>query len=276
MAGKRRRKTKKAGKFPAFLMLLLLAGVVWLFSSHGGDVQAFSRKAKPAAGMELPSRLYDREEQIIRHTGYTVSYNEHWRLPNWVAYELTEEETRGTVGRTNRFLADPQIIGAAAETSDYTHSGYDRGHMAPAADMKWSAQAMKESFYMSNICPQLHNLNAGDWKDLEEQVRTWAQRYGSVYVACGPMVGKSPKRIGVNKVAVPERFYKVVLRYGGKRQQAIGFVMEQKKGNRPLAAYAVSVDRVEAMTGIDFFPSLPDEVEAKIETECSPEAWGLH
>ena len=276
MAGKRRRKTKKAGKFPAFLMLLLLAGVVWLFSSHGGDVQAFSRKAKPAAGMELPSRLYDREEQIIRHTGYTVSYNEHWRLPNWVAYELTEEETRGTVGRTNRFLADPQIIGAAAETSDYTHSGYDRGHMAPAADMKWSAQAMKESFYMSNICPQLHNLNAGDWKDLEEQVRVWAQRYGSVYVACGPMVGKSPKRIGVNKVAVPERFYKVVLRYGGKRQQAIGFVMEQKKGNRPLAAYAVSVDRVEAMTGIDFFPSLPDEVEAKIEAECSPEAWGLH
>lgn len=226
--------------------------------------------------MELPSRLYDREEQIIRHTGYTVSYNEHWRLPNWVAYELTEEETRGTVGRTNRFLADPQIIGAAAETSDYTHSGYDRGHMAPAADMKWSAQAMKESFYMSNICPQLHNLNAGDWKDLEEQVRTWVQRYGSVYVACGPMVEKSPKRIGVNKVAVPERFYKVVLRYGGKRQQAIGFVMEQKKGNRPLAAYAVSVDRVEAMTGIDFFPSLPDEVEAKIEAECSPEAWGLH
>ena len=276
MVRKRRKKTKKAGRFPALILLLLLAGVAWLFSSHGGNVRAFSASSSPVAGMEIPSRLYDREEQIIRHAGCTVSYNEYWRLPNWVAYELTAKETRGTVGRTNRFLVDPQIIGAAAETSDYTHSGYDRGHMAPAADMKWSAQAMKESFYMSNICPQLHNLNAGDWKDLEEQVRVWAQRYGAVYVVCGPVVGKSPKRIGVNKVAVPERFYKVLLLHGGKRQQAIGFVMEQKKGNRPLSAYAVSVDRVESLTGIDFFPSLPDDVEKQLEAQCAPKAWGLH
>ena len=112
--------------------------------------------------------------------------------------------------RTDKFLPDPDVRGAKAYSNDYTKSGYDRGHMAPAADMKWSKQAMAESFYMSNICPQNPNLNRGDWNDLEEKSRQWAKKYGAVYIACGPVYdhGK-PKRIGNNKVAVPDAFYKV-------------------------------------------------------------------
>ena len=225
--------------------------------------------------IEIPARLYDREEQIIRHTGYTVSYNEELRLPNWVAYELTREKTNGTFNRTNRFIPDPQVNGICPSTQDYSNSGYDRGHMAPAADMKWNVKAMKESFYLSNICPQLHNLNAGDWKELEEKVRKWAQKDSLIFIVCGPIVKKSPKRIGINKVAVPNAFFKVILSPSGKFPKAIGFMMEHKKGNQPLRSYAISVDSIESVTGIDFFPALPDDIEQKIEKEFSTKQWGI-
>ena len=117
---------------------------------------------------ELPRVIKNQPEQVIQHLGYTVSYNPEWLVPNWVAYELTNFETGGEQERKNHFKPDPLVNGDPVVTSDYSNSGYDRGHMAPAADMKWSEQAMRESFYMTNMCPQLHNLNAGDWKDLEE------------------------------------------------------------------------------------------------------------
>ena len=170
--------------------------------------------------------------------------------------------------RTDKFLPDPDVRGAKAYSNDYTKSGYDRGHMAPAADMKWSKQAMAESFYMSNICPQNPNLNRGDWNDLEEKSRQWAKKYGAVYIACGPVYdhGK-PKRIGNNKVAVPDAFYKVILINDSKTPQAIGFLFPNKAGHKPLKKYIVTVDSVEKRTGIDFFPALPDEVENRIEAE---------
>lgn len=224
--------------------------------------------------LEIPGRLYDREEQIIQHTGYTVSYNDNWRIPNWVAYELTREETMGTTARSNKFIPDPLVNGVETNTHDYSNSGYDRGHMAPAADMKWSAKAMRESFYLSNICPQLHNLNAGDWKELEERGRDWAQEEKSIYIVCGPIVGKSPKRIGINKIAVPNAFFKVFLTYG-KHPKAIGFIMKHQKGNRPLRTYAMSIDEVEKATGIDFFPSLPDKQEKELEMMNQPNDWNI-
>ncbi len=165
-------------------------------------------------------------------------------------------------------MPDPDVRGAKAYTGDYTKSGYDRGHMVPAADMKWSKQAMKESFYMSNICPQNPNLNRGDWNDLEEKSRQWAKKYGAVYIACGPIYDtKRPKRIGNNKVAVPHAFYKVILINDKKNPQAIGFIFPNSAGHKPLKKYIVTVDSVEKRTNIDFFPALPDEVENRIEAE---------
>lgn len=225
---------------------------------------------------ELPTLVADRPQQVIEHLAYTVSYNPEWRIPNWVAYELTAHETEGAEERNNKFLPDPLVEGDPVVTSDYTKSGYDRGHMAPAADMKWSAQAMRESFYMTNMCPQNHSNNAGDWKDLENLARDWAVRYGNIYICCGPIVSANPEHIGTKRrIVVPERFYKVFLRQKGQSWTAIGFVMQNAAGSKPLMTYMVSVDEVERLTGIDMFPALPDDIEAQVEADYTVADWTL-
>ena len=224
--------------------------------------------ASPTGALEIPIMKSSAGGQILKRRGYTLSYNADYKTPQWVAWELTKKETKGKEGRTDKFLPDPDVRGAKAYTGDYTKSGYDRGHMAPAADMKWSRKAMEESFYMSNICPQNPNLNRGDWNDLEEKSRQWAKKYGAVYIACGPIYdNKRPKRIGNNKVAVPDAFYKVVLINDKKNPKAIGFIFPNKAGHKPLKKYVVTVDSVEKRTNIDFFSALPDEIENKIEAE---------
>lgn len=224
---------------------------------------------------ELPQLSVKRSQQIIEHLAYTVSYNPEWLVPNWVAYELTAHETNGAQERSNKFLPDPLVEGDPVITKDYSHSGYDRGHMAPAGDMKWSEQAMKESFYMTNICPQNHNNNAGDWKDLEELVRDIASTYGNVYICCGPIVTDVTNTIGnVRKIVVPQAFYKVLLRQ--KRDgtwTTIGFVMPNAPGNRPLMTYMHSVDEVEQLTSINFFYQLPDSIEDIIEADYTISDW---
>lgn len=224
--------------------------------------------AMPTEGLEIPVMQASAGGQRLNRKGYSLSYNADYKTPHWVAWELTRKETKGEEVRTDKFLPDPDVLGAKAYTGDYTNSGYDRGHMAPAADMKWSAQAMQESFYLSNICPQNPNLNRGDWNDLEEQSRLWAKKYGAVYIACGPIYdSKRPKRIGNNKVAVPDAFYKVILINDKQRPKALGFIFPNKAGHQSLKKYLVTVDSVESRTKMDFFAALPDEIETRIEAE---------
>ena len=223
--------------------------------------------------LEIPQTNKKIKEQVIEHKGYTVSYNTKWLIPNWVAYELTDEEVVGQVGRADKFVPDPDVTGRCSTTDDYKGSGFDRGHMAPAGDMKWDAKAMEESFYTTNICPQNHNLNAGDWKELEEQVRDWAIKNEKVYVVCGPIMKQKYETIGQNNVAVPDSFYKVVLMYKDGSWRALGFVFANKAGNKPLDTYAKSIDEVEKITGFDFFSILPDEIENEIEKNNSFDAF---
>ncbi len=219
-----------------------------------------------AEGLEIPHYESSRGGQLISHTGFTLSYDADFKTPQWVAWQLTAEKATGEEPRADSFAPDPEVRGAKAYPQDYTNSGYDRGHMAPAGDMKWSRQAMQESFYMTNICPQNRNLNRGDWKDLEELERTWATRHGTVYIVAGPMyTRKNPPRIGNHKVAVPDSFFKVLLVTGGAEPQAYAFVFRNEAGSRPLKSYQHTVDEVEALTGIDFFPALPDTLEARLE-----------
>ena len=226
---------------------------------------------------ELPQILDSRSQQIIEHFAYTVSYNHDWLIPNWVAYELTDHEVSGEQQRSNHFAPDPLVHGDPVVTKDYSNSGYDRGHMAPAADMKWSEQAMRESFYLTNICPQNHNNNAGDWKDLEELGRDLAQRYKSIYICCGPIVTDASTTIGTNhKIVVPQSFYKVFLRHkSGGSWTSIGFVMPNAPGNRPLMTYMLPVDEVEQLTSIDFFYNLPDSIEDIIEADYTISDWTI-
>ena len=217
-------------------------------------------------------------EQLIEHIGYTVSYNNQWNLPNWVAYELTAEEVQGTEERSDKFTADPCITSDAVISSDYTRSGYDRGHMAPAGDMKWSKQAMEESFYMTNICPQIHNVNAGDWKELEEFARDLAMYYNSIYICCGPIVTNNDTLTIGNerKIRVPSEFYKAFLRKkDDDTWTSIGFIIPNKAGNKPLLTYIVPVDSIEEKTGINLFFNLPDSIESIIEAEYNEIDWSL-
>lgn len=213
-------------------------------------------------------------EQILKRTGYVASYNKTTLLPNWVAWHLTAERTEGSAKRSSvDFAEDTEVPEPRATDWDYYNSGYDRGHMCPAADNKWSKKAMEESFLFTNMCPQNGNLNRGDWNEMEMACRKWAKKYGDLYIVCGPILYKGKhKTIGKNKVVVPEAFFKVVLRTGDD-PQAIGFIYKNTSGNRPKDSYVNTVDEVERITGIDFFPSLPDDVEKKVEAECDLGLW---
>ena len=231
----------------------------------------------PYKNLEVPRNVstQKRKEQLIEHTGYTVSYNADWRIPNWVGYELVRSELEGGVKRSDNFMPDPQVKKKSAENSDYRRSGFDRGHMAPAGDMTWDKQAMQESFYFSNICPQNPSLNSGAWRLLEEQIRLWAKKDSAVVVVCGPIVNPSRKmkKIGKNGVVVPSSFFKVVLVPYGDRPKGIGFLFKNSDTSKPFREFAVSIDSVESVTGLDFFAQLPDTVELRVEASFSLDDW---
>jgi len=246
-----------------------------------GNVKAQTAKAPSIpqiidyTDLEYPVSYSSQPEQIIFHTGHTVSYNKNWKIPNWVAYELTIDETMGKEKRQDKFMCDPHVTTGSATLADYRNSGYDRGHMVPAADMKWSTSAMQESFYLSNICPQHKNLNQKRWKDLENKVREWAIADSAIIVICGPIINEAPKCIGSNKVTVPHGFFKVILSPYGKSPQAIGFIFDNEHCSQPLRSHIVTIDSVESLTKLDFFSPLPDETEDLLEAYVDTIYWGL-
>ena len=222
---------------------------------------------------ELPAALKDRPEQIIRRKGYTTSYNSDTRCPNWVAWHLTDAHTRGAAQRGSEvFTEDTSVARPRATDNDYYNSRYDRGHMCPAGDNKWNKEAMTESFLFTNICPQNHGLNKYEWNDLEILCRDWAREYGAIDIVCGPVYSGTPKQIGKNKVCVPEAFYKVVLCRKGQ-PKAIGFLYQNVGKKQPMQAAVRTVDEIEALTGIDFFPALDDKTENRIEAVARLEDW---
>ena len=221
----------------------------------------------------IPQTPVSYTSQLIKHTGYYVSYNQDFCLPNWVSYELTRQETKGKEKRSNRFIPDPIAKGAHATNNDYKHSGYDKGHMAPAGDMKWSKKTMDESFYFTNICPQHPQLNRRAWKMLEEKIRDWAVADSALIIICGPITPPHPQRIGTEKIAVPTYFFKVILAPYAKPIRAIAFLFKNKKSVEPISTYAVTVDSIEELTGMDFFTILPDDIENKIEASVNIQEW---
>lgn len=225
---------------------------------------------------EIPARIKHVPERIVEHLAYTLSFNREHNNPNWVAWELTKVEAEGQLPRDDDFRPDPLLPeNHQVETADYKNSGYDRGHMAPAADMKWSSKAMSESFLMSNMCPQTHALNAGAWETLESACRRWAKNEGSVYIVCGPVYKKAtPKTIGKDlKISVPDGFFKVVLSLREGKEKAIGFYFDNNKSKQSMERAAMSVDDVEALTGIDFFVNVNDRLEERLESTYALKQW---
>ena len=225
-------------------------------------------------GYEIPA--LKKSDKVIVYEGFTLSYNPKTLLPNWVAYELTSSEVDGTYPRGNGFSMDLNYEGKQAMREDFSNTGWDKGHMAPAADMKWSRTAMYESFYLTNICPQDHDFNGNDWLTLEKLGREWAKRFGSVYIICGPIVGSNIYgTIGDNNVTVPDAFYKAFLVVQNHRYHAIAFVMQNEPTHHRIQEYALTVNELEEIIGLDLFPNLDDSIEEMIESDLYFKFWNL-
>lgn len=207
--------------------------------------------------------------ELIRHEGYTLSYRDQYKDAEWVAYPLLAYETTGDADRKyEQFKPDPTVANGTALPSDYTRSGYDRGHLAPAGDFKYSQRMMRETFFMSNITPQAPQFNRGIWKELEEQVRDWAIRDKGIYVITGTVLKPGLPTIGkTTEVSVPAKFYKVILYCNKPNIRMIGFLLNNESSANALPDFVVPVDLIEQLTGIDFFPKIPDDLERKLESK---------
>ena len=249
-----------------FALIFLLGRFIYndLYPAPKIEIQA-----QGLTDVKLPSGM---KNVVCHYSGFTSYFNPDTHIPNCVAYEIIESETTGNEPRKKSFEADHTIDGCA-ESSDYRNSGYDRGHMAPAADMKWSKVAMEESFLMTNICPQVKSLNSGIWHRLEQRVREWAARDSSIIVVCGPIFtpGKPVEQIGEIGVAVPHRFFKAL--YAPGRNIGIAFIFDNDKVKGELRKYAVTIDSVERETGLDLFYNLPDDIENEVENQCNYKLW---
>lgn len=226
-----------------------------------------------AESLEIPS--FSRSEDINKYKGFTVSYNHTTLVPNWVAYELTSSELDGDYDNKNsNFSRDPNLIGSQASREDYSNSGWDKGHMAPKADMRWSSQAYWQSHYFTNICPQNHKFNAGDWNTLEKSVRNWARKYERIWIVCGPIFTTHQYgTIGQAKVQVPDKFFKALLIKNGNDYESIAFVMPNNGQHHPQNSYAMSVDQLEEIIQRDLFPNLEDPIEEATERDFDLTYW---
>jgi endonuclease G len=208
--------------------------------------------------------------EIVKHAFYTLAYSEENEQAYWVYYELTPELINGVQSRTDDFRPDPLVSTGSASLADYSGSGYDRGHLCPAADMKLNKIAMSETFYLSNMSPQVAGFNRGIWSKMEDQVRKWALEYSKLYVVTGPIFKDNIGVIGVNKVTVPGYYYKVI--YDGKNRM-IGLILPNASSSKSLDQFVVKVDDIEQLTGIDFFSRLDDNLENQLEGSVSTTNW---
>lgn len=236
-------------------MLAALLGASCM--SGGASAQSADDRSE---AYELPE--WQPDEDIVRHLGYTASYNHLTLTPDWVAWQLTSAEAAGQLDGQYSFSRDPNVRQPKASREDYSNSGWDKGHMAPRADMKWSHQALEESYYFTNICPQEHTMNAGAWRKVEQLTRRMAGRYDTVYVVCGPLYrGDEHTTIGDAGVCVPEAFFKALAVRQQDGWHTVGFIMENNPQEKSPRHYATTVDEVEAMVGRNLFPLLPEEAE---------------
>lgn len=256
------------------LVVFVVAGVALLcgwFLNRSDSAAAASLESVNALDYARVSE--GTPEQIVEYEGFRVSFNKENKTPNWVAWELLGTETEGDEPRYNTFWQDEGVEGCPS-TYDYSYSGYDRGHLCPAADQKWSHDAMVDCFSLANMAPQDHSLNSGAWATLEKKERQWAQRDSAIVIIAGPLYGTTDtQRIGDAGVRVPGAFYKVMIAPYANPPRGIGFIYPNMSAPGNMRDYSMPIDKVEEITGIDFFYNLPDDLEEAIESVTSFKEW---
>ena len=217
----------------------------------------------------VPSGMSD---TLLRYDAFEVHFNSRRGIANCATYELVDNELNGTSERTGEFMPDPNVKGCPTP-ADYTGSGMDRGHLVPAADLKWSPAAMRQSFYLTNVCPMHKALNEGGWSKLEEKVREWTALDSALLVFTGPVVSEGDTTLASGRVTVPSAYYKVILAPCVRPKRAIAFIYPNGHCGGTLQKYAVSVDEVERRTGLDFFPTLPVDEQQRLESALNLDTW---
>lgn len=246
-----------------------ILGLTFSMTTFGGEIDtscpqhvAYSAPKSEAVSQEL-CRI-----------GYAVGYSYHYKDPVYSVVHLTKESAQGTVKRKDSFKEDASIpTQYRATLNDYKNTPYDRGHMTSAGDLSWSYDTMIESFYLSNMVPQNPSVNRGPFRMLEITVRNWAIKHGSLYVYTGPVFMNNYSVIGKSAVAVPQDVYKVV--YDPALNKAIAFIIPNllNVDVKDMTEYVVSIDEVERLTGIDFFPTMPADKKSVKEQISKMEEW---
>lgn len=270
----------------------VLAGVAfWLFNQFSGKKPEGTAESSTPTEMpvrpEKPAEISQASQvpepilpasttgEVVRHTWFTLSYSEDHEQAEWVAYELTRDRlNENWAERPNSFRPDPEVRTESATPRDYSGSGYDKGHLCAAADMAFDDNAIDETFFMSNMSPQVPAFNGGVWRELEELTRDWARKFKRLYVATGPVLTvQDLGEIGFSKVTVPGAYYKVL--YAPEPQKAIAFMLPNALSTQPVMEYSCSIDKVEKTTGLDFFPNLLKGLDEELEGSLDRDAWPI-
>lgn len=253
---------------PVFILL----GVYFYEQQNTSDNKQFSEVAQPdtVAFNYLPIPT---TKQIVKHQFYTLSYHEKHEQAEWVAYHLEENQLINANFKRPYFVQDNKVVTKSADWRNYKKSGYDKGHLCPAADREFSQVAYNETFLTSNIAPQLHDFNAGIWNRLEQKTRYWAKKHKSVYVITGGILTDDLPSIGAEQVSVPKYFYKILMNNSDGDYKMIAFLIPHQKTDKALYEYVVTVDEIEKKTGIDFFPALPNSIENRLESQRKIDNW---
>lgn len=281
--------------FKTGIFALLAGAAFWVFNHFGGKKDGAEtgdplKTELPEAGQNpgsapqtsprestVPENILPASTtgEVVRHTYYVLSYDENHEQAEWVTYELTRDHlNENWAERPNTFRPDPEVRTESATPRDYSGSGYDKGHLCPAADMAFNETAIDETFFMSNMSPQVRAFNGGIWRELEECTRDWARKFNHLYVATGPVLSQSPLgQIGFSKVSVPPAYYKVL--YAPDQQRAIAFIMPNEMSAKPVMEYACNIDQVEKLTGLDFFPNLLKGLNEELEGSLDKDAWPI-
>lgn len=274
----------KKYKFYLTAFLLFFSGILFYCKEEGIHFSDFiSDNSSISASTTLPKELQGEFDylptsttnQIVKHNNYTLSYAEPYEQAEWVAYKLIKSQIVDNNYKRPYFIEDPLVKTRSADWRNYRKSGYDKGHLCPAGDREFSREAYNETFYTSNISPQLSRFNAGIWNRLEQKVRYWATKYDTLYVVTGGVLTKDLKTIGIEKVAVPEYFYKILVNKKNGDYKMIAFLVPHKDTSQSIYDFVVSVDSIEKLTGIDFFPALPDDIENRLEKRDDYKEWSF-
>lgn len=217
-------------------------------------------------------------EQVVQHQAMVLGYDEKHEQARWVMHMVLPDIEQGNTSRTNDFREDSLVATGTAVKADYWYSGYDRGHLAPSADFRWSPIALSESYFYSNMSPQLPELNREKWAELENFIRDYVlDKKEPVYIVTGPVLHDSLPTMQnedrENEVSIPEMYYKVIIDNTGEEKRGIAFIIPNGNCTYPISSYATSIDVVERLTGIDFFSSLSKDESEKLEQKYDEKNW---